>query len=213
MKHRLFLSPIASVSSVLAGGALVAFSAGPTGVVYFVIALNPLDYRTEQPGWASFAKTVPDKPQSYRVVGLSGSDVILDIVIENEPFNIHHVQPLNDELLLVCSRSHYKGLSQFEKNGRVYSRTGRFQREMLLGDGIQCVQATSNGVVWTSFFDEGIFGNYGWEHPVGASGLVAWDSTGNKLYEFEAAGELDAMADCYAVNVQSDDDVWCYYYT
>ncbi|MDH4048476.1 MAG: hypothetical protein OEV63_10120 [Gammaproteobacteria bacterium] len=213
MKHRLCLSPIASVSSVLAGGTLVAFGVGPTGVVYFVVALNPLDYRTEQPGWASFAKTVPDEPQRYRVVGLSGSDAILDTVIENEPFNIHHVQPLNDELLLVCSRSHYKGPTQFEKNGRVYSRSGRFQREMLLGDGIQDVQATSNGVIWTSFFDEGIFGNYGWENPVGASGLVAWDFTGNKLYEFEAAGESDAMSDCYALNVQSDDDVWCYYYT
>ncbi|PYX51931.1 MAG: hypothetical protein DMG76_30690 [Acidobacteria bacterium] len=43
--------------------------------------------------------------------------------------------------------------------------------------------------------------------------MVAWDCTGNKLYEFEAAGELDAMSVCYALNVQSDDDVWCYYYT
>src|SRR5262245_18658350 len=169
MKHRLPLSPIASVSSLLAGGTLVAFSAGPDEVLYLVIALDPLDYRIEQPGWASFPKTIPDKPQRYRVVALSGADVILDTVIENEPFNIHDIQPLNDDLLLVCSRSHYKGPSQSEKNGRVYGRNGRFLREMLLGDGIQSVQVTANGVIWTAFFDEGIFGNYGWEHPVGAA--------------------------------------------
>src|SRR5262249_11039862 len=139
--------------------------------------------------------------------------VILDTVIENEPFNIHDIQPLNGDLLLVCSRSQYEGPSQFEKNGRVYSRDGQFIREMLLGDGIQSVQVTASGVIWTAFFDEGIFGNYGWEHPVGAVGLVAWDSTGDKLYEFEPAGRLDVMSDCYALNVQSDDDVWCYYYT
>ena len=35
---------------------------------------------------------------------------------------------------------------------------------------------------------------------------------GNRLYEFEAKCGLDFMADCYALNVASDADVWCYYY-
>lgn len=213
MKRSIRLSPVASLAPVTGDGELVAFNVGPDGVTYLVVALRPLDYRIEQPGWASFAKTVPEQPQEYRVVGLSGSQTVLDAVIEGERFNIHDVQPLPDELLLVCARSYYKGPEDFEKNGRVYTRGGRFAREILLGDGIQSVQATSAGVIWTSYFDEGVFGNYGWQSPVGASGLVAWDSAGNKLYEFEPRDGLDSICDCYALNVESDEEVWLYYYT
>jgi hypothetical protein len=213
MKRSVRLSPVVCLAPLIGDGELVAFNVGPDGVVYLVAALRPLDYRTEQPGWASFAKTVPDQPQRYRVVALAGQQPVLDVLIEGERFNIHDVQPLVDELLLVCGRSHYKGPDDFEKNGRVYSRDGKFAREILLGDGIQLVQATSGGVIWTSYFDEGVFGNFGWQSPVGASGLVAWDSAGNKVYEFEPRDGLDSICDCYALNVESEKDVWLYYYT
>jgi len=213
MKRSLCLAPVASLALLIGDGELVAFNVGPDGVVYLVVALRPLDYRIEQPGWASFAKTVPEQPQRYRIVGLSGSRPILDVVVDGERFNIHDVQPLPDGLLLVCARSYFRGPGDFEKNGRVYTHSGEFAREILLGDGIQTVQATSEGVIWTSFFDEGVFGNYGWQSPVGASGLVAWDSAGNKLYEFQPGLGLDSICDCYALNVESEEDVWCYYYT
>ena len=206
--------PLASLASLIGQGNLVAFDVGPDGVVYLVAALGPLDYRTDDgPDRPTFPKTVPDKPQSYRVIGLSRGQPVLDVLIEGERFNIHHVQPLRDELLLVCSRSHFKGPGDAEKNGRIYTLGGKFAREILLGDGIQSVQATSKGVIWTSYFDEGIFGNYGWNDPIGAAGLVAWDSAGNKLYEFEPAPGMDRICDCYALNVQSEEDVWLYYYT
>src|SRR5919204_7050215 len=213
MNRSVRLSPVASLTPLIGDGQLVAFNVGPDGVVYLVVALRPLDYRLQQPGGASFAKTVPEQPQTYRVIGLSGPRPILDVVIEGERFNIHDVQPLVDELLLVCARSHYRGPDDFEKNGRVYTRHGKFSREVLLGDGIQSVQTTPGGIIWTSYFDEGVFGNYGWDNPVGASGLVAWDSAGNKLYEFQPGAGLDAICDCYALNVESEDDVWLYYYT
>jgi len=207
------LFPVVALAPLIGDGKLVAFNVGPDGNVYLVVALGPPDYRREQPGWASFAKTVLDHPQTYRVVGLSGSTLVLDVVIEGERFNIHHVQPLLDRLLLVCGRSHYRGPDDFEKNGRVYTRDGKFEREILLGDGVQWVQATSKGVIWASFFDEGVFGNYGWQSPVGASGLVAWDSAGEKLYEFQPSDGLDRICDCYALNVNSEEETWLYYYT
>jgi hypothetical protein len=37
-----------------------------------------------------------------------------------------------------------------------------FRRELLLGDGVQSVQAMPSGVIWTSYVDEGIFGRLGW---------------------------------------------------
>lgn len=204
---------MASLAPLIGDGELVAFNVGPNGAVYIVVAIKPLDYRIERPDGASFAKTLPEQPQSYRVVGLSGPQSVLDLRIDGERFNIHDIQPLAAELLLVCARSYFKGPDDFEKNGRVYTRDGKFAREILLGDGIQSVQATSSGVIWTSYFDEGVFGNYGWQNPVGASGLVAWDSAGNKLYEFEPRDGLDSICDCYALNVESEDDVWLYYYT
>jgi hypothetical protein len=213
MKRSLRLSPVASLTSWIGEGELVAFNIGPDSVVYLVVALRPLDYRIERPGRGSFAKTMPEQPQTYRVVGLSGSEAFLDIVIDGERFNIHDIQPLVDELLLVCVRSYYNGPDDFEKNGRVYTRGGKFAREILLGDGIKSVQTTSDGVIWTSFFDEGVFGNYGWQSPVGASGLVAWNSSGKKLYEFRPSAGLDSICDCYALNVESEEDVWFYYYT
>jgi|RhiMethySRZTD1v2_1073278.scaffolds.fasta_scaffold00027_114 hypothetical protein len=208
MKRSIRLSPVAPLAPVIGDGELVAFNVGPDAVTYFVVAQKPLDYRVEQPGGATFAKTVPHQPQNYRVVGLSGSQPVLDVVIEGERFNIHAVQPLPGELLLVCARSHGKGPDDFEKNGRVYTRDGKFAREILLGDGIASVQATAGGTIWTSFFDEGVFGS-----GVGASGLVAWDSAGAKVYEFQQEAGLDAICDCYALNVESEEDVWLYYYT
>lgn len=213
MKTSVQLSPLCSIREHLAGDDLVALNVGPDGVVYLVIAQKPLDYRTTAVG-GSFAKTRPDAPQRYRVVGLLGDEVVLQTLIEQEAFNIHDVQPLGgDELLLVCSRSMFRSAGDVDHNGRVYSRAGVLKRELVLGDGIESTQVTSRGEVWTSFFDEGVFGNYGWTNPIGASGLVAWDATGKKLYEFEHGGNAGYISDCYALNVASDDDVWCYYYT
>jgi hypothetical protein len=213
MQKTLSLSPIVQLNSVATDINIVAFNVGSDGTVYVVLAIKTLDYRTEQPGWASFAKTIPDTPQNYRVVAFQENQLILDINIVEEKFNIQHIQPLpSNEILLVCGRSHYKSLTEFEKNGRIYSLSGEFSREILLGDGIQSVQANSKGIIWTSFFDEGIFGNLGWDDPVGASGLVAWNSAGNKIYDFKPLDGLGRIRDCYALNVESDSDVWLYYY-
>jgi hypothetical protein len=213
MKRSIRLSPVVSLDALIGNqGAIVAFDIGPDGVIYFVVALKPLDDRIER-NQVSFAKTLADSPQRYRVLGLDGSDVVHDCTIENERFNIHHVQPLLGELLLVCARCHYKGPSNTERNGRVYSRDGKLTREFVLGDGIASVQTTSRGEIWTSYFDEGIFGNYGWNDPIGASGLVAWDPFGTQAYSFVPGKGLDHICDCYALNVATDDDVWLYYYT
>lgn len=174
-----------------------------------------MDYRLKAPpSGVSFAKTKPDTPQEYRVAAFRDGKVALDIAISHELFNIHDIQPLpNNELLLVCCRSYYKGPNDFDRNGRVYSTDGTFLREILLGDGIQRVQTTSGGVIWTSYFDEGIFGNYGWTDPIGSSGLVAWDSQGAKLFEYQPTEGLDSICDCYAMNVEADSSTWLYYYT
>ena len=193
--------------------ALVGFNVGPHGELYFVSALGQLDYQTRDNGFAIFPKPVPDSPQRYRVQCSRNGSVDLDVTISDEQFNIHDVQPMGDELLLSCSRSLRRTEEDFDLNGRIYGRDGIFRRGILLGDGIEAIQSTSGGQLWTSYFDEGVFGNFGWRDPVGASGLVAWNSAGEKLYEFDPPAGFGSMADCYALNVAADDEVWCCYYT
>ena len=79
--------------------------------------------------------------------------------------------------------------------------------------GIEDVQVTESGIIWTSYFDEGVFGNRGWNDPIGKNGLVAWNGLGEKIYEFLPTTELGEICDCYALNVISDREVWLYYYT
>jgi hypothetical protein len=196
-------------------GQIVAFGIGFDGNVYVVLAQEPLDYTTEQTGWAVFPKTRPDVPQSYRLLAYDGgtADCIADFFVREEPYNIHFVQPLLDRFLLVCARSSRRSDVDIEHNGRIYDRMGHLEGELVLGDGIQDIQVTANGRIWAAYFDEGIFGNFGWHQPLGASGLVAWDSAGDVQYQFAPPPPLEAMADCYAINAPSESDLWCCYYT
>jgi len=208
------LQPKYDLEPYISEAEVVAFNVGFAGEVLVVLARKPLDYQNEQKDWAIFPKVTPKEVQSYEVlVGMNGEFSSL-CTIDNEQYNIHDVQLLPDRnVLLVCARSSYRNEKDFDKNGRIYSPSGEFLYEILLGDGIQNTQSTKDGTIWTGFFDEGVFGNFGWTNPVGASGLIAWDSGGTKAYEFEPIESLDDICDCYALNVVSNTEAWCYYYT
>ena len=191
---------------------IISFAFGPDAAVYVLAIVPPIDCREQRSG-ASFEKIGPHAPNSFVV--LRCDDSAVNRVETHSPFwNFHHVQPLpNDELLLVCARSRYRGPDDYDANAHVFNLAGAFQRAFLLGDGIQDVQTTRDGRIWVSYFDEGIFGNYGWDDPVGASGLICWDQFGGKLYEYAPPSGLDSISDCYALNVATDRDTWCCYYT
>jgi len=207
MNSPLHASRIHSLRDAIGDRKVVAFNAGPDGEVYVVLALEPTDYHTEDNGFATYPKTIPRTPQRYRVLSLRSGALDLDLVIEHEPFNIHEVQPIDGDLLLVCVRAAVRGPDDFDLNGRVYSRDGAFLRGHHLGDAIETVQVSSRGEIWTSFFDEGTYGP-----NAGESGLVAWNKSGAKVFEFESPEPGRYITDCYALNVASDDDTWCYYY-
>jgi len=199
-----------SLREVIGEHEVVAFSIGPSGESWLVLALETLDYRS---GNNLFAKTRHDAPQRYRVLSVRDGQVEVDLTIEGEPFNIHLVQPFAGGLLLACARCCRRGPDDVDLNGRLYAMDGTFKQALLLGDGIESLHATRRGALWASYFDEGVFGNYGWDVPVGASGLVSWSAQGEKQYEFDAVGAPGSISDCYALNVATDDDVWCCYYT
>jgi len=201
------LEPIASLSPLVGSSKIVTLDVGPDGMVYVVVPLTEGEYRQLKEA-TGVAPPEADRPRRYRVLGLLAGEAILDVLIEGEPFEIHSVQPLLDELLLVSGRSICRSRNDCDMNGRVYSWSGRFVREMFLGDAIESVQTTSSGAIWTSYFDEACLGT-----GVGASGLVAWSHGGTKQCEFAPAAGLGPILDCYALNVASKEDVWLYYYT
>lgn len=207
------LSPFSSFEHLMSGLELIKIGTNHSANMAYLLAVTaPADYREYQPH-ASFAKIKIDRTQTVVVYVIDefGHECFK---IPEQSWNYHFVQPLpDDEILLVCGRSAYRGHDDFDLNGHVFNYEGKLKRSFLLGDGIQDVQTTADGRIWTSYFDEGIFGNYGWKHPIGSPGLILWDKTGSKLYEYSPVYPLDFMADCYALNVVSNQETWCYYYT
>lgn len=138
----------------------------------------------------------------------------LQLTALNASFPQVQVSP-NGEILIVAARCRRFTDGSHELNARVYDTAGNLCREFLLGDGIEHVQIDKNGKIWVGYFDEGVFGNYGWGHGndhFGAAGLSCFDSEGRKLWDFQPPSGTDFIADCYALNV-SKDGVWAYYYT
>jgi len=206
------LEPWIDLQPHLDGLEVISLSLGPDAALYVLAIVPPTDYR-EQRGGASFAKITAGKPNTF-VVLRCDAYAAHRVEIANQSWDFHHVQPLpDDELLLVCARSRYRGRDDYDRNGHVFRADGSLERSFLLGDGIQDMQTTKDGRIWTSYFDEGIFGNYGWNDPVGASGLICWDRAGAQLYSYTPSSGLDSMCDCYALNVATDRDAWCCYYT
>ena len=73
----------------------------------------------------------------------------------------------------------------------------------------------NSGEIWVGYFDEGIFGNFGWGSPgpapLGSPGIVRWSPGFEKVWEYQAVDDY-WLADCYALNVDTD-RVWACPYT
>jgi hypothetical protein len=110
-------------------------------------------------------------------------------------------------ILLVQSRCENAG-DRVERNARRYNMNGQLIDAFILGDGINTVQIDENDTIWVSYFDEGIFGNFGWEDPIGHSGLASFSISGEKVWEAQGYN----MADCCGLNVTNSSNVFSHYY-
>ena len=77
-----------------------------------------------------------------------------------------------------------------------------------IGDGIQHLQCDIENGFWVGYFDEGVFGNFGWgsgrggPEPIGACGLRRFTRDGETALKYP--NEVGDIADCYAMNVIQD---------
>lgn len=191
--------------------AVASFSIGPTGEA-MVLAVANADAREP-----FVEETRADRTYDGTVLIHSGGWIErIDLRGLDTTFPI--LQPLPDnELLVVGTRCERRPDGTYDRNGRVFGADGSLKREFLLGDGIADVQTTKEGRIWVSYFDEGVFGNYGWgepggPEPIGAAGLLRFDSNGNREWEYKPPRSFEHIADCYALNV-AHDATWAYYYT
>lgn len=123
--------------------------------------------------------------------------------------DFYFVQPIGENLLLVGARCCMFPDGTSEKNALIVSREGEVLYQCCFGDGIEGCVVTSDGRIITSYFDEGVFGNLGWRHPIGSCGIIVWDRDGNILWK----NEKYDICDCYALTVDDRENLWFYYYT
>ncbi len=203
----------ADLSADLEGFTRVALNVGPSEDVYVLLHRGEPDHWDESTG-AVFAKLTTETAHDYRIIRINRyGKKRFDIHGQN--WNFHFVQPLShDRLLLVSARSERRSSSSIDKNAQVFdSENGLLLSEFTLGDGIEDVQTTENHAIWVSYFDEGVYGNYGWDEPIGSSGLNCFNDRGDLQYAYRPPRRLEHIDDCYALNITSDAGTWFYYYS
>lgn len=113
-----------------------------------------------------------------------------------------HVQPFEGGWLLGQSRG---------GQTTAYDAHGGVRFTVDLGDASEDLQTTPDGLIWVSYFDEGVFGG-----GIGRQGLVCFDAGGTPLFKYADFAEQNALpriCDCYAMNVDGKGAVYINYYT
>ncbi len=196
---------VCDLASCLNGQTLVDAALDTAGRVC-VLAVDRVPERID----GMFVPTTTQDGHSFTCITVNvwqGADAWQVCRLPPQRFNYHYFRLLGDDALLVGARSR-RSAGENEPNAAVFDPVSlKRKRRFFLGDGIQDVAVTADATIWTSYFDEGVFG----DDPAGACGLCSWDAHGNPRYRYDNSD--GTIADCYALNVVSDQDVWFYYYT
>jgi len=189
---------------------------GPAAIWSSASGEAALHSRYEQPpGGASFPRTVPGARPVVALASYTGTDVIPATVVHVPalPVAYPHVDVLADGSFLVVGARCRWAEPGPELNALVIGQDGRVLRRGCLGDGIEHLQVAGDGTIWAGYFDEGVFGNFGWggpgPAPLGAGGIAAWSPDFDKTWELDP--EEGLVADCYALNVGPGEVLACPY--
>jgi hypothetical protein len=211
--------PLASVADLTDGldGRVLAVSATARGHAVAIVVSHEdwsrATRRVEGSGGATFATTRVDPPYAATFIEHDGREICRQVALDHVPVAFPAVDTLpKGRVLVVGSRCRRHGDGRAERNACVFDGNGTLLRDFTVGDGIEHVQTTSDGAIWVGYFDEGVFGNFGWDEPIGSSGIVVFDAAGAQRWAFEPREGAPDIADCYALNVD-DREAWACYYT
>jgi hypothetical protein len=157
------------------------------------------DLHRDRQAWSRWYQT---PPKAHHVVYLEAGQPQSVTLEQSQGISTFHVQRFESGWLLGESRG---GRASF------HDKSGALRSAVEFGDAIESIQTTTDGHIWVSYFDEGVFGG-----GIGRQGLVCFDSSGKDLFkygDFAEQNDLPMICDCYALNVDSIGDVWLNYYT
>lgn len=198
--------PLVDISNHLVDYKLVDLSIGPKNELCTL-------YVSQIPGLLDgmFPQSKTETEYDYKICVFS-NDYEISVDFKNQKWNYHFLQPIyDDNYLLACARARLYKNKSYDLNAKVIDNNGQIVKEFLVGDGIQSLKVTSENTIWTSYFDEGVFGNFGWTEPIGSYGLRSWSSRGDALYKYPNS-DPHFIVDCYAMNVINNNQVWFYFY-
>ncbi len=160
------------------------------------------------------SKMTDDRPFKLAVVGEFTS---YEIELPPLKLTFPHYDLFEDgRVLLASARAAWRGRDDYDRNGFVFNPADGTLRNFLLGDGIEALGVDTGNRIWVSYFDEGVFGNFGWNSPgpegPGSGGLVCFDADGTDLWQFNRDDAADFMVDCYAMNITRS-EIWAYYHS
>lgn len=193
---------------------------GPNGAIYAAArraADEPVGKRGRRASSGRAARGRAAGQATDTLVACWEREHVRTLVLAGETITASYVQPFAGGVLLADARCAWRGAGA-DRNAVALDWSGRELGRFTLGDGIADLRVTPAGVIWAAYFDEGVFGNHGWSHPgppaIGASGLVAFSSSGEVCFTYDAAAaRTDSICDAYAMNLAGEDDVWLYFYT
>jgi hypothetical protein len=194
---------------------MVSFDITPRGE--FISAWATLEGKTALtqrsdggPNAASFPIPSPQSPVTIAVVEHANWGACTSVLPDVSTAFVH-IQPLPEGILVVGSRCEWTP-EHIEPNAFVYGRDGALLRHGIVGDGIGHVAATTSGNIWVGYFDEGVFGNFGWggpgPQPIGAHGINCFAPDLELITH--ASGIYD-ISDCYAMTTTGDSVLACCY--
>jgi hypothetical protein len=205
----------------LDGDVRICASVGPDGEAVAVWttpeSLVAVTARTVSAGGASFPDPAAARPVAARITvhtpGLAAVTRITELTLAHIC-----VQPMPGGRFLVAAARCWWRPDGPDSNAVLYDSDGQPLSEHVLGDGLLHVLATRTGEVWAGYFDEGIYGNYGWgqagtPEPVGAYGIVRFSPALEPVWhypKYTEAGPWEAISECSALNVE-DTATWACY--
>ena len=147
----------------------------------------------------------------HGIVDWSEEKLIQDDCLDLGVHKTNHylIQSIDDNILLLGARTGVLKNDDNENNAFIINTRGEIMRAFCLGDGIEDCIVTKDSKIITSYFDEGVFADASsGEAALGNAGLVVWNNTGQRIWQ----NEKYAMYDCYAINIDEQENLWFYYY-